>query len=532
MTSAEPAGKRSHSWSAATSTVSSADNQVTSMLDGWIVRNSAWIALCIIAVGFAFRFYYCSVCYLNPDEAQGFNSARPNTWPGAYHESMKLSHPPLFILVLHAFILLGRSEVILRLPSLLAATAALWITFIWLRRTLGEIPALVGLFFITVSPSAISAATEVRQYGLLLLFVCSSLYATERALTEQSNRWAIIQGLFLLGAVMTHYTAPIAVASIDIYVLFRCILDRAPRRLWLIFIAAQLFLAVILLWLYFTNISKSAISHFGLSYLDTYFATPGETVLAFSRRALVATFAYMVNPKRAYLSLLLFTAGVVALLAGRTRASRLMGLLTFAPFIIGLIAALMHVFPFAGSRHQTYLLPFVAAALAAAFTWIPRRFAPLALLPVAALALLFIPRNPPDNNPRFLSMRDMTATIDYINQTIPRSAPLFVDEQTRFVLGYYLGRNDARLDAPRAIWTNPTIGDYRLVSSSDWLFVPDDAIADANKLAHGIGLPAGDALWIVSAAWRADPLDRRIHTGTPFRSRNFGSNSIIETAHE
>ena len=528
MTSAELAGKKNPAWSAGENSASA-----TGRLESWVLSNSHWIALCIIVVGFAFRLYYCGVCYLNPDEAQHFNAARPSTWAGAYHESMRLAHPPLFVLVLHAFIMLGRSEMIVRMPSLLAATAALWITFLWLRRCLGKIPALVGLLFMAVSPAAISASTEVRQYGLLLLFICGALYATERALTEQSSRWAVIQGLCLLGALLTHYSAPVVIASVGIYNLLRCIVDRAPRRLWFIFAAAQLVLALVLLCLYVTNLSKSSLSHVaGFSYLDTYFARPGETALAFSGRAIVATFAYLVNQKRAYLSMLLLVGGIAALFMGRTKAPRLTGLLIIFPFIIGLITGIVHALPFAGSRHQTYLLPFLAAGLAAAFTWIPRRFSALTLLPVVALALFFIARNPPDNDPRLMPMRDMTATINYINQTIPRSAPLFVDEQTRFVLGYYLGRNDSGLDAPRAIWNNPTVGDRRLVSSRDWLFDPNDAIAHANKLAEGINLPAGVPIWIVSAAWLDIPLDQRLHTSTHLRFSCFGSNCIIETTHK
>jgi hypothetical protein len=533
MTSAELAGEKGPAWSIGQDAARSVDHPAPGNFESWVVRNSAWIALCIIIVGFAFRLYYCGACYLNPDEAQHFNAARPNTWLGAYHESIRLAHPPLFVLVLHAFLILGRSEMILRLPSLLAGTAALWITFIWLRRSLGAIPALAGLLFMAVLPAAISASSEVRQYGLQLLFICSALYATERALAEQSNRWAVIQGLCLLGALLTHYTTPVVIASIGIYNLLRCIIDRAPRRLWFIFAAAQVILALILLWLYLTDLSKSSLSHgAGFSYLDTLFARPGEKALAFSERALVATFAYLVNPKRAYLSMLLLMAGITALFMGRTKAPRLMGLLIIFPFIIGLITGIVRALPFAGSRHQTYLLPFLAAGFAAAFTWIPRRFAALSLLPGFALALFFIARNPPDNNPRSMPVRDMTATINYINETIPHSAPLFVDEQTRFILGYYLGRNDSRLDAPRAIWNNPTVGDRRLVSSTDWLFNSNDAIAHANRLADGIGLPAGNPSWIVSAAWLDIPLDHRLHTGTPFHSTDFGANTIIEIAHE
>jgi uncharacterized membrane protein len=78
------------------------------------------------------------------------------------------------------------------------------------------VPGAAGLLFMAISASAISASTEVRQYGLLLCVVCGALYATQRAVSESSTRYAIVQGLFLAGAVLTHYTAPVVIIALDI----------------------------------------------------------------------------------------------------------------------------------------------------------------------------------------------------------------------------------------------------------------------------------------------------------------------------
>src|SRR5208337_421408 len=159
---------------------------------------------------------------------------------------LMLAHPPLFILVLHGILFFGRTELILRLPSLVGGTAALWLAFAWIRRSLGEIPALAGLGFMALSPAAISASTEVRQYGLLLCFVCGALYATERSLTEPSTAWAIVQGLCLLGALLTHYTAIVVIPSLGLYVLLRSLLERVPRRILITIGVSQLVLVTVL----------------------------------------------------------------------------------------------------------------------------------------------------------------------------------------------------------------------------------------------------------------------------------------------
>jgi hypothetical protein len=214
---------------------------------------------------------------------------------------------------------LGRTERILRLPSLVGGTAALWFTFAWIRRSLGEIPALAGLGFMALSPAAISASTEVRQYGLLLCFVCGSLYATERTFIERSTIWAIVQGLFLLGALLTHYTAVLVLLSLGLYVLLRSLLDGVPRRILFTIGASQLVLATLLGWLYFGHVRGSIPFGSGASmdYLQPYYyAEARETPLR----------------RLAFLFMLAFLAGLAALLGGRTKARRLMALLVISPF--------------------------------------------------------------------------------------------------------------------------------------------------------------------------------------------------------
>jgi len=113
----------------------------------------------------------------------------------------------------------------------------------------------------------------------------------------------------------------------------------------------------------------------GLDYLGHYFYAPGgETLLRFFWRALFGTFHYAVGlGTLALLFMLIFVAGLAALLTGRTKAPKLTALLVISPFVVGFIAALFRVFPFAGSRHQTYLLPFLAAGISAAFCLVAAR---------------------------------------------------------------------------------------------------------------------------------------------------------------
>jgi hypothetical protein len=121
-------------------TISTINRAEHNRLEAWVITNSNWLALGIIAAAFAIRLAYAGSCFLNPDEAEHFTAARPTGWPETLKAALMLAHPPLFILVLHVVLFLGRTELILRLPSLAGGTVALGLAFSWLRRSLGESP--------------------------------------------------------------------------------------------------------------------------------------------------------------------------------------------------------------------------------------------------------------------------------------------------------------------------------------------------------------------------------------------------------
>ncbi|MGB9433545.1 MAG: glycosyltransferase family 39 protein [Candidatus Acidiferrum sp.] len=507
-------------------------------LEAWTVKNSSWLALGIVAVAFALRLVYADACYLNPDEAAFFDVARPSRWLDAYEASRTVTHPPLFTLALHGILFFGRTELALRLPSLLCGTAALWLTFAWLRRCLGEAPALAGLGFMALSPAAISASTEVRNYGLLLLFVCGSLYATERALTERSTIWAVIQGLFLVGALLTHYIAVLVIICLGVYVLLRSVLDRLPRPILLTIGSSYLALAMLLGWLYFEHIRRSILSDGGLAiaYLQPYYYSAArDTPLGFAWRAFYGTFYYAVGARHlTFLLILVFLAGLATLLTGRTKGGGLMVLLILSPFAVGFAAAVAHVFPFAGSRHQAYLLPFLAAGIAAALLWPKRGWVVPLLLLGAVIGPLWASRTVLDNDRRIQPMGDMTTAIEYVCRMVPRTSPLFVDGHTFNTLTYYLGRNDMNLDAwPGAQWDGKErIGGYRVVvvvpDLKSVAFRPEEALDQVAESARALGVPSSDPLWIVSTAWQEASLASRLPAGRELDAKEFGRISVIK----
>jgi hypothetical protein len=386
-----------------------------------------------------------------------------------------------------------------------------------------------------ISPAAISASIEVRQYGLLLFFVCGSLYATERALAERSSFWAIVQGLFLLAALLTHYTAVVVIAALGIFVLVQGLFGGVPRRVFVTFALSQIALATVLCWLYFARIRHSIWLRPGaLDYLQSnYFSKTSETAYGFAWRSISKTFLYAVGGHRAAsLAILVFLAGIAAILMARTKSGRAMAILVVAPFVLGFVCGAYRIFPFAGSRHQTYIIPFIAAGLSAALAWVPRRLAVPLLLLGAIFAPFRVATALPDNNGTIMPKAEMTKAIDYIVQTVPRGTTIFVDEGTRFVLTYYLGRNDASLVAsPAGQGFQEWLGGYRVVSPRKdvWSFRGDEVLKQVSDASRTLGVPQGDSLWVVSAAFWGDPsLASRLPAEKDVDVTEFGRISVIK----
>ena len=208
-----------------------------------------------------------------------------------------------------------------------------------------------------------------------------------------------------------------------------------------------------------------------------------------------------------------------------------MGLLVIAPFALGFGAAVLQVFPFAGTRHQAYLLPFFAAGVAAAFTRLPRGLAVPVLLLAALIAPRWAARIPPDNSPFIQPTGDMTAAIRYISKMVPSGTPLFVDQETGQELRYYLARNEADPDISNSKTAiERQLGHWRVVEPKTpvWAFSPDETLDRVTELAEAVSVPPNDPVWVVSVSWLESPLASRLPPGTNRDVKEFGRISVIK----
>ncbi len=117
-------------------TVPTTYNAGPGRVEAWVVQNSPWLALGIIAAAFALRLAYANFCFLNTDEALHFATARQRAGsrPTRHLSEFRTRRSSFWSFM---GFLLGRTEADLRLPKPRpAGTVALWLTFARLRHHL------------------------------------------------------------------------------------------------------------------------------------------------------------------------------------------------------------------------------------------------------------------------------------------------------------------------------------------------------------------------------------------------------------
>ena len=125
----------------------------------------------VIAAGFLWPGAYAAGrSFLNPDEALHYLIPNQSSALFAYRISLTNAHPPLIYLLLYYWSFLGRSELMLRFPSVLAGTALCWAAYKWIGILFGKAAGVIGLILVAFSPVMIALSAEVRAYALLLFF--------------------------------------------------------------------------------------------------------------------------------------------------------------------------------------------------------------------------------------------------------------------------------------------------------------------------------------------------------------------------
>ena len=480
------------------------------------------VPLGLIAAGFVARLAWARALFLNADEALHYLLSAQPSFDLTYRASLTTVHPPLLILLLHYWSWAGRTEWILRLPSVLAGTAFCWLMYAWLKRVTDAETALIGLSLLLFSPALIYVSSEIRQYALLTFFLAASLYGLERGIIDDSPGWMLLSSFSLLLGLSTHYSSLIFALAMGIYGLLRLRTVSTSTAVVGVWVAGQLAGLGLVTFYMTSHVLPLERTGFPQTLADSYlrgsvFHRGEDHALAFIVRSNVKFFHYLFSQGAiGIVGLLLFWAGVVTLFRAGGRAAgprrpcpRQLGILLALPFVVNCAAALAGVYPFGGSRHNSYLAGLAMTGVAVAVArWHPRaRWAKPAAL-VAGLAISNFTVLPggvymKPQNQRIALMRQ---AIGFVEGTLPPGSLIVTDLEGQLALDYYLCHSYTVLHPPFQPFYRMPCGKYDMIFQDprQWIFRAATFPSDIETLQKMYGMGPQTRVWLFQAGFVVD----------------------------
>jgi hypothetical protein len=474
----------------------------------------------LLAAGFLVRIWHASGTFLNSDEVMHFAAANHPTWLESYKVSLAISHPPLLIFVEHVWRSLGTSELMLRMPLILAGMAFCWFTFRWAEMLFEKTAAWTVYVFVLFLPSSIELSTEIRQYALFLAFAMGSAYFLERALAKNSTATMLLSGVCLLLAIGSHFSAFLFASALGIYAVWRMFSLRPPLGVIACWIAGQLVALGLCAFLYVTQIRQlskyfggqdATQGWMGNAYLSHSYFIPGKVnPLLFIIGRTIGVFQYVFRQLAVGdLAFILFIAGVIIIFRSRPVSprvtSRQLGCLLLLPFAINCAAALVRAYPYGGTRHSCMLIPFALAGVSVALAHLLKHRVWLgisAALLVSVVCHLSTAKELPYVAPDAQRSANMQAAMAFIRQ-LPPGEPIFADVQTNLLLGHYLCEQRPILpDTSISGFVSYQCGGHRVIASQTrYIFTAKSFYDQWEEMVGKYHLQPGSKIWVAQMGW-------------------------------
>ena len=518
------------------------------LIERWLRGHIKAIALAITAAGFALRMAAAITTYFNPDEILHYLLIDQASLFLAYKASLTNAHPPLIYVLLYYCHLLGRSELILRLPLILAGTAFCWFTFEWVQLLFGGSAGLIALVVVTFSPIMIALSAEVREYALLLCCMGAALYFLERAFEEKTLQSMWRFSLFLYLSILSHYSAVFFVLAAGVYALARFAGSKYPRKVITAWAMGQMGAFAIYVFLYVTHVSKikSHVVLWAMPFGDTFFQPDQESIFRFTRVNTWNIFLYMFAERHvAEAVLVAFLVGVAFLFfrdfistPGKRRfhqGPRHIGVHLVLPFVAVWAAAIAGIYPYVGSRHTAFLAPFIIAAAAFTFAALCRKKLWAGLLAASLLAgVSNYYGNPsePGITKTNQSRKLMTDAVAYMHQATSNGDLILADQESSLPLAYYYCGPEA---ADLLNWSGENFDQFHcqghpIVTLNFWHLRAEGLADSFEKMTRNYGLKPGNRVWVFQAGWKGYLLAQLPRQLAQFRCiapKTFGENITI-----
>lgn len=417
-------------------------------------RHVSWIVALLVLAGFVLRVRAAMGTYFNGDEAHIMLPPLQRDLFEVYRSGTRFPYGPLGNYLLHTLTLFGSSELLFRMPAILAGALAPWAAFRWIAFRFDAAAGLIAAAILALSPNFVLLSAEVRHYTLHALFLLLALDAFERALAANSLRWLRLSGLWLLLALLTLYMTVWFLAAFTLYAAWRMWLRRPPARLLLEFAGLLALSGGILAAAYFTHLvhlrdSQGEVLAREVYLRTSYYQPREESIPGFLAHATVDLVRYVLPHRFAAGGLLLYVAGVAAAAVGRVGNLRAAAVSLALPLVAAAAAAIARLYPYGGTRHDYYLAPFVAAGVGLAVSWLlSRRLLAAAAGGILVAALLLTSYGPRKllawYAPELIHPRaDLEAVVAFLERDTEHRV-LVGDQETVQLLEFYVCRGDQR----------------------------------------------------------------------------------------
>ena len=220
----------------------------------------------------------------------------------------------------------------------------------------------------------------------------------------------------------------------------------------------------------------------------------------------------------------LFIAGLVVLLSEERgqkepgASPHQLGTFLLLPFTINCAAAIMDLYPYGGTRHSAFLMPFAIAGVSLGMTKLTRQRWPLALsatLLILIVCQVFGVPHRPYMRREDQRSANMIHAIDAIRHQVSPADIIFVDFQTNFLLRFYFCPDVVPDGSPASSFRTYSCGGYRVISTNSEtnILTVETFSQHWNEMVSTYSLKPGQTVWIFQAGWDiglAQELQRKI----------------------
>lgn len=139
--------------------------------------------------------------------------------------------PPLYFILAWLASKIGSAPELVRLPSLVAGTISIPLTYLVGARAINRPAGLIAAGAMALSPFMIFYSADGRGYAVTIALLLGSTLAMLAAVRSGSGRWWVAYGALSLLAMYTHYTAAFVLAAQLLWLLWAHPAARRPALL-------------------------------------------------------------------------------------------------------------------------------------------------------------------------------------------------------------------------------------------------------------------------------------------------------------